>query len=163
MAELDADRKLCLTGTPLVNHVSDLHSLLTFLNVQPLCQPDIFNNFITEPIKARKEIGMDRLRTIMAYICLRRTKQAVMSTIQLVSKTGTSFRRLCSGAALHSIRTFFAHHALAVLQWRFEVSNFLLPVNTRRPTTPCMTLHGPTLWTPWNQRTSKYRENTWSF
>ena len=43
------------------------------------------------PLKAKDEIGMDRLRAIMAYACLRRKKQEVMDTIQLVPKTGTIY------------------------------------------------------------------------
>ena len=142
MTFLDADRKLCLTGTPLVNHVSDLLSLLTFLNVQPLCQAEVFNQFITEPIKARKEIGMDRLRTIMAYICLRRTKQAVMSNIELVSKTGTT---LYCGYWLFT--TEISLTPLSSLQWRFDVSNFRTTVSTRRPMMRCMTRLEPISWT----------------
>ncbi|GKY94354.1 hypothetical protein MPSEU_000401200 [Mayamaea pseudoterrestris] len=87
VTSLTADRKLCLTGTPMTNAVTDIHSLLAFLEVQPLGCADVFKRFIVNPIRAHKEIGLDRLRTVMSYICLRRKKQKVMQTIKLVPKT----------------------------------------------------------------------------
>ena len=42
---------------------------------------------MTERIKKRDIAGLSLLRTTMSFVCLRRTKAKVMSTIKLVSKT----------------------------------------------------------------------------
>jgi hypothetical protein len=72
----------------MVNKTEDIHSLLVFLGVEPFCQTDVFNRYIVDPIKRRREIGMDTLRAAMAFVCLRRKKQAVADVIDLVPKTG---------------------------------------------------------------------------
>lgn len=70
-----------------MNRPDDIHSLLSFLGVLPLAQKKVFKKFVTEKIKARKETGMQVLRTAMAYISLRRRKETVSSAIQLVPRT----------------------------------------------------------------------------
>jgi SNF2 family DNA or RNA helicase len=84
--QLHADRKLCLTGTPFVNKPDDIHSLLSFLGVEPLCDKKVFKEAVTDKIANRKEAGLATIRTTMVYIALRRKKSEVESTIQLVSK-----------------------------------------------------------------------------
>jgi SNF2 family DNA or RNA helicase len=86
VTQLHADRKLCLTGTPFVNKADDIHSLLSFLGVQPLCDKNVFKKAVTQQIANRKEAGLATIRTTMVYIALRRKKVDVESTIQLVSK-----------------------------------------------------------------------------
>ena len=82
-----ANYRLCLTGTPFVNHPSDIHSLLAFLQVEPLSDKKSFNTCVTKRIVARDQRGLDTLRNAMAYVALRRNKAQVHSTIQLVEKT----------------------------------------------------------------------------
>jgi SWI/SNF-related matrix-associated actin-dependent regulator of chromatin subfamily A3 len=94
---LKTTHKLCLTGTPFVNRPSDIGSLLTFLKVKPLSDKDTFDEFITERIQNFKEIGLVRLRAIMAHVALRRNKELVESSlpakcIQLVSVALTEGR-----------------------------------------------------------------------
>lgn len=72
---IKAERKLALTGTPLVNSSDDIFSLLTFLGVEPLNDKSIFTRSITQPIKNGDEIGLTRLRTTMGFLSLRRSKQ----------------------------------------------------------------------------------------
>jgi SWI/SNF-related matrix-associated actin-dependent regulator of chromatin subfamily A3 len=86
ITQLHAERKLCLTGTPFVNKPDDIHSLLAFLGVQPLCKPKVFKTHVTQKIANRKEAGLATIRTTMAYIALRRKKSEVEGTIKLVSK-----------------------------------------------------------------------------
>ncbi len=85
-----ADRKLALTGTPLVNSSDDIYSLLSFLGVDPLNEKSIFTRAITQPIKNGDEIGLTRLRAIMGFVSLRRRKQNI--DVKLVDKEV----RLCS-------------------------------------------------------------------
>lgn len=83
---LQAKYKLCLTGTPFVNRPSDIHSLLAFLQVPPLCQKSAFDRAVTNRIKQRDDRGLSTLRTTMAYVALRRNKVQVHDTIQLPEK-----------------------------------------------------------------------------
>ena len=83
---VNAKRKLCLTGTPFVNSPSDIQSLLSFLQVEPLCRWSVFERQVIQPIKDRREIGLQTIRTTMAYIALRRNKTAVENEIQLPPK-----------------------------------------------------------------------------
>ena len=81
---IKADRKLALTGTPLVNSSDDIFSILSFLGVEPLNEKTIFTRAITQPIKNGDEIGLTRLRTTMGFLSLRRSKANV--NIKLVEK-----------------------------------------------------------------------------
>jgi SWI/SNF-related matrix-associated actin-dependent regulator of chromatin subfamily A3 len=81
---IKAERKLALTGTPLVNSSDDIFSLLSFLGVEPLNEKAIFSRSITQPIKNGDEIGLTRLRTTMGFLSLRRSKQN--SGVKLVDK-----------------------------------------------------------------------------
>lgn len=84
---LKASNKMCLTGTPFVNRPDDIHSLLSFLELQPLNDKEFFRTFITKPIQGDaydKKLGMARLRMAMSQIALRRTKNS--SKIELVDK-----------------------------------------------------------------------------
>ena len=81
---IKADRKLALTGTPFVNRADDVHSLLSFLGVEPLDNKSVFTRAISQCIKNGDEIGLTRLRTCMGFVSLRRNKQNV--DIDLVEK-----------------------------------------------------------------------------
>lgn len=85
--KVQAKYRLCLTGTPFVNHPSDIHSLLAFLQVEPLSDKRAFDTCITKRIVACDERGLATLRNAMAYVALRRNKVQVHSTIQLVEKS----------------------------------------------------------------------------
>jgi SNF2 family DNA or RNA helicase len=82
--QVDAERKLALTGTPFVNRADDIHSLLSFLGVEPLASKEIFRRAITIPIQTGNDIGLTRLRATMAHVALRRSKAS--ANIQLVEK-----------------------------------------------------------------------------
>jgi SWI/SNF-related matrix-associated actin-dependent regulator of chromatin subfamily A3 len=82
--EIKADRRLALTGTPFVNRADDIHSLLSFLAVEPLADKGIFRRAITQPIKNGDEIGLTRLRACMGCVSLRRSKNIV--DLKLVEK-----------------------------------------------------------------------------
>lgn len=83
---LIATHKLCLTGTPFVNHPRDIHSFLDFLEVAPYNDIDLFNDRVVQPIEERKEVGLARLRVVMGAIAIRRTKKEVDHSIKLPEK-----------------------------------------------------------------------------
>ena len=84
---LTATHKLCLTGTPFVNHPRDIHSFLAFLDVAPYNNIETFNLNVVEPIEERKEVGLARLRVLMGAIAIRRTKKEVDEAIKLPEKS----------------------------------------------------------------------------
>lgn len=64
-----------------------MHSLFRFLDAYPLSDKQVFEQKVVKPIREKKEIGLANIRVVMAEIALRRTKNEVETTIQLVEKT----------------------------------------------------------------------------
>lgn len=70
-----ADRRLCLTGTPVQNKLDDVFALIKFLRLDPFDDKNIWTEFIGTPVKYGQSLGVARLQTIMKCITLRRTKE----------------------------------------------------------------------------------------
>ncbi|PPQ62972.1 hypothetical protein CVT24_006078 [Panaeolus cyanescens] len=73
--DLMADRRLCLTGTPVQNKLDDVFALIKFLRLEPLNDKNTWTEYIGSPVKFGQAIGIARLQTIMGCITLRRTKE----------------------------------------------------------------------------------------
>lgn len=73
VSQINADRKLALTGTPFVNTADDIYSLLSFLGVEPLNEKSIFTRAITQPIKSE-------------YLCLSCIKCYIFLALKLVCR-----------------------------------------------------------------------------
>ncbi|RDB28868.1 Helicase-like transcription factor CHR28 [Hypsizygus marmoreus] len=73
--DLMADRRLCLTGTPVQNKLDDVFALIKFLRLEPFDDKNIWTEFIGSPVKFGQALGVARLQTIMKCITLRRTKE----------------------------------------------------------------------------------------
>ncbi|KAG5351081.1 hypothetical protein C0989_008066 [Termitomyces sp. Mn162] len=73
--DLMADRRLCLTGTPVQNKLDDVFALIKFLRLEPFNDKNIWTEFIGSPVKFGQALGIARLQTIMKCITLRRTKE----------------------------------------------------------------------------------------
>ncbi|KAK7472758.1 hypothetical protein VKT23_000868 [Stygiomarasmius scandens] len=72
---LEAQRRWVVSGTPIINSVRDLGSLLSFLQIcRPLDNPDFFNRLLLRPLKNGDYTGVSLLKTLMNEICIRRTK-----------------------------------------------------------------------------------------
>ena len=74
--DLIADRRLCLTGTPVQNKLDDVYALLKFLRLEPFDEKAIWTEFIGSPVKYGQALGVARLQSIMRSITLRRTKES---------------------------------------------------------------------------------------
>ncbi|KZV77672.1 hypothetical protein PENSPDRAFT_567952 [Peniophora sp. CONT] len=74
--DLMADRRLCLTGTPVQNKLDDVFALIKFLRLEPIDDKNAWTEFIGTPVKYGQPLGVARLRTIMKCITLRRTKES---------------------------------------------------------------------------------------
>jgi hypothetical protein len=71
-----ADRRLCLTGTPVQNKLDDVFALIKFLKLSPLDDKATWTEYIGTPVKFGQPLGVARLQTIMRSITLRRTKES---------------------------------------------------------------------------------------
>jgi SNF2 family DNA or RNA helicase len=82
-----------LTGTPFVNRADDIHSLLSFLKVEPLCHKDIYRRAISSPIQNGDDLGLTRLRVTMNHLALTRGKASTMTKLvdKQVQLTTVSF------------------------------------------------------------------------
>ncbi|KAH7324014.1 SNF2 family N-terminal domain-containing protein [Rhexocercosporidium sp. MPI-PUGE-AT-0058] len=76
LAKLRAERKWCLTGTPVQNKLSDLFSLTQFLGFIPLENHANARKYILEPLSRKDPEGLENLRLALQTISLRRTKDS---------------------------------------------------------------------------------------
>ncbi len=75
---LNARHRLCLTGTPMENHLGELWSLFHFLMPGFLGEQDAFRSFFRNPIEKKQDAGaQQRLSARLQPVMLRRTKDAV--------------------------------------------------------------------------------------
>ncbi|KAF7307476.1 DNA repair protein [Mycena indigotica] len=71
---LSARRRWAVTGTPIVNKLEDLYSLLKFLDFKPWADFSFFRSFITLPFLAHDPKAIEIVQIILESILLRREK-----------------------------------------------------------------------------------------
>ncbi|KAF7730072.1 hypothetical protein EC973_003018 [Apophysomyces ossiformis] len=77
-SELTSEKRWCLTGTPIQNHVDELYSLLAFLRIQPLADYSTFRKTISLPIQlGQGKLALERLKVVLMAVMLRRTKDVL--------------------------------------------------------------------------------------
>ncbi|KAH7316617.1 SNF2 family N-terminal domain-containing protein [Stachybotrys elegans] len=77
--KLKSTYRWCLTGTPMMNGVLELYSLVNFLRIKPYCVWDNFRNAFGILFGKRgdsKNVAMSRLRALLKAIMLRRKKDS---------------------------------------------------------------------------------------
>ncbi|KAJ6007434.1 helicase [Penicillium herquei] len=74
VSAISASRRWCITGTPIQNQFEDLGTLISFLRVPYLSEPEMFRTHIINPAYHDDSTRFDNLRLLLGCICLRRTK-----------------------------------------------------------------------------------------
>jgi len=75
VSSLSAERRWCLTGTPIQNRLEDIGSLIKFLRIAPFDSNSEFRRHILDPLTLNRE-GCDRnLRLLLGSVFLRRTRR----------------------------------------------------------------------------------------
>lgn len=73
--ELRGRHRWALTGTPIVNRLEDLFSLVRFLRVEPWSDFSYWKTFITVPFESKNFIrALDVVQTVLEPLVMRRTK-----------------------------------------------------------------------------------------
>ncbi|RPA82124.1 hypothetical protein BJ508DRAFT_238456 [Ascobolus immersus RN42] len=73
--ELEANHRWVLTGTPIVNRLEDLFSLVRFLRVEPWGNFAFWRTFITVPFEEKNFLkALDMVQTVLEPLVMRRTK-----------------------------------------------------------------------------------------
>ncbi|KAL4821957.1 SNF2 family N-terminal domain-containing protein [Aspergillus spinulosporus] len=77
---LNSIYRWCMSGTPMMNNVEELHSLLKFLRIRPYANLDRFKRDFSGPLKTNnkhlQEKAMTQLRILLKAVLLRRTKDS---------------------------------------------------------------------------------------
>lgn len=77
--EIEAEHRWVLTGTPIVNRLEDLFSLVRFLRVEPWSNFSFWKTFITVPFESKDFMrALDVVQTVLQPLVLRRTKDMKM-------------------------------------------------------------------------------------
>lgn len=77
---LKAKSRLCMTGTPMMNSIDELYSLIRFLRINPWMDSQHFRTNFSKPLNSQsasaKTQAMQKLQVLLKAILLRRTKKS---------------------------------------------------------------------------------------
>ena len=86
--------RFCMSGTPMMNNVTELYSLIHFLRIKPYNEQEKFSRDFTRPLKSMsqhaKDQAMQKLQALLKAILLRRTKKSLIDgqpILQLPERT----------------------------------------------------------------------------
>lgn len=79
---INAEYRLCLSGTPMQNSCDELFSLVRFLQIKPYNEWPEFSKNFSKPLKGKNEFSITaairKLQALMKAILLRRTKSSMI-------------------------------------------------------------------------------------
>lgn len=88
-ASLQALTRFCMSGTPMMNNVGELFSLIHFLRIKPYNAKEKFDRDFTRPLKHssqnEKSKAMQKLQALLKAILLRRTKKSKIDGAPILS------------------------------------------------------------------------------
>jgi len=85
---LDATSRWILTGTPIVNKLEDMYSMIKFLRLRGgLEQKDVFSGTLVRPLKQGDSNAVVLLKALMSTLCLRRLKSFDFINLKLPALT----------------------------------------------------------------------------
>lgn len=77
---LDATYRFCMTGTPMMNNVDELYSLIKFLRIKPYDRWEKYRADISAPLRGAHDEARAKAMTMLQALCkaimLRRTKKS---------------------------------------------------------------------------------------
>ena len=88
---LKARYRLCMTGTPMMNNVTELYSLIRFCRIKPFNEWDHFRDTIKNPLgdkgasQLRRDNAMKRLQGLVRAVMLRRNKKSKLDGKPLIA------------------------------------------------------------------------------
>ncbi len=94
---LNATYRLCMTGTPFMNNIAEIFSLIRFLRIAPYHSWERFNHDIAKPIKNwdedERSDAMVKLQALFRSITLRRTKSSMLDGKRIIELPDLSRER----------------------------------------------------------------------
>ncbi|KAK5289418.1 hypothetical protein LTR16_003014, partial [Cryomyces antarcticus] len=85
---LNAESRFCMTGTPMMNNIGELYSLIRFLRIKPYNEWERFNLDFVRPLKSGNEYGknkaMKQLQALLKAILLRRNKKSKIDGVPIL-------------------------------------------------------------------------------
>ncbi|KII91157.1 hypothetical protein PLICRDRAFT_104830 [Plicaturopsis crispa FD-325 SS-3] len=84
VTELKATYRWCLTGTPIINSLSDTYPLIRFLRIRPWYDWKDFNTQVAIIEKKNPGLATSRLQAIMATFVMRRKKDSMLDGKRLI-------------------------------------------------------------------------------
>ncbi|KAF9256614.1 hypothetical protein L218DRAFT_881400, partial [Marasmius fiardii PR-910] len=84
VTHLTARYRWCLTGTPIINSLTDAYGSIRFLQIRPFYDWDEFNEHVGRLEKKRADVAVIRLQKIFDTFLLRRKKDTMLDGKRLI-------------------------------------------------------------------------------